>query len=206
MAYSDFDLRTVARQFRLRDSHLPNLFEHARACEPGPNLVAALGENAPIAAILNTERARSEYIIAPVLLEVRRLAIGPLTVFPGATLTADRDAGLTGTLDYLIARTEPHYYVRAPLVAVVEGKRDNLVDGLGQCAAAMVAMRLFNAQDGHPTDEVGGAVTSGTDWKFLKLFGDELIIDEREYSLDELPQILGILVAMTGTGAHATAA
>src|SRR5262245_21289393 len=41
--------------------------------------------------------------------------------------------------------------------------------GLGQCIAAMLAARLFNALEDQPISTVYGAVTSGNVWKLLQL-------------------------------------
>ena len=69
--------------------------------------------------------------------------------------------------------------------------------GLGQCAAEMVAIQLFNEKDGKPTPVVHGAVTSGSNWRFLRLQGKALFIDVKEYFLDDLARILGILVRVS---------
>jgi hypothetical protein len=43
---------------------------------------------------------------------------------------------------------------------------------------------------------VYGSVTSGSNWRFLKLNGKDLLIDVKEYFMDELAEILGILVGI----------
>ena len=91
------------------------------------------------------------------------------------------------------------YYLRAPVFAAVEAKRDDLVPGLGQCAAELVAIRIFNETKGHPLSAVYGCSTSGGNWRFLKLEGDTLFIDKTEYHLRDLPIILGILVSIAGS-------
>ena len=88
-----------------------------------------------------------------------------------------------------MTRSPYQFDVTAPVVAIAEAKNDNLRNGLGQCIAAMVAAREFNA-DGTP---VHGLVTTGTAWKFLTLDSSDLTLDIREYFLTELPAILGIL-------------
>jgi hypothetical protein len=79
-------------------------------------------------------------------------------------------------------------------VAVVEAKKEDPVAGLGQCAAEMVAIRLFNEREGTPVAAVFGCVTSGSNWRFLKLEGARLSIDRPEYYLRDAAKILGILV------------
>jgi hypothetical protein len=60
----------------------------------------------------------------------------------------------------------------------------------------MVATQIFNGREGKPQARVYGAVTIGNSWQFLHLENRVLTVDNRTYDLDELPQILGILVAM----------
>ena len=69
-----------------------------------------------------------------------------------------------------------------------------MIAGLGQCAAEMVAIRLFNVREQSVVPVVYGCVTSGSNWRFLKLDGQVLSIDRSEYHLRELAKILGILV------------
>ena len=158
-----------------------------------------LSEFAPVALGLNTEAARREYITTPLLIEAKRRAAGPVNVFPGATLDADKERGLNGFCDYLIAHSEQIYYLRGPLAAVVvEAKREDIIGGLGQCAAAMVGMRVFNERYGTPFPALYGAVSSGSNWQFLRLEGDVLTIDQPEYYLGEVNTILGILVQIMG--------
>jgi hypothetical protein len=72
-----------------------------------------------------------------------------------------------------------------------------LIAGLGQCAAEMVAIQLFNEKEGTPVPAVYGCVTSGSNWRFLKLQGKELSIDVREYHMQEVDKLVGILVQIT---------
>jgi len=94
----------------------------------------------------------------------------------------------------VITRSAEYYYVRAPIVAVVEAKKEDLISGLGQCAAEMVAIRLYNEREGSAVPAVFGCVTSGSNWRFLKLEGQILSIDHPEYYLRDVAKILGILV------------
>src|SRR5205823_10573856 len=104
--------------------------------------------------------------------------------------------GLTGYCDYLITRSSERYFVEAPVVAVVEAKREDLIGGLGQCVAEMVAIQIYNERDGKPLPAVYGCVTSGSNWRFLRLVGKTLNIDLPEYLLRDLTKILGILVSI----------
>jgi hypothetical protein len=64
---------------------------------------------------------------------------------------------------------------------------------LGQCAAAMFAAQLFNQQEGNQIKSIYGAVTTGDIWKFLQLTESHLSIDLKNYYINEINHILGIL-------------
>ncbi len=67
--------------------------------------------------------------------------------------------------------------------------------GLGQCGAEMVAAQQLNARsDLH--QPVYGCVTTGSEWKFLKLVDRTLEIDQHEYFINEVPVILGVLLSV----------
>jgi hypothetical protein len=145
---------------------------------------------------VNTEKARSEFIIAPMLAEARRRAGGEVNVLPGVAFDVDRARGLTGFCDFLVARSPEIYYVRGPVLAVVEAKREDLIAGMGQCVAAMVAIQVFNEREATVVPSVFGCVTSGSIWRFLRLDGATLAIDGPEYYLRDAAKIVGILVGI----------
>jgi hypothetical protein len=196
MAFSDFDLKTAVQKFGLTENRGTDLFADVAALEPSDFLRPWLDEFAPVALGISSEKARSEYIIAPMLAEAKRRAGTVVNVLPGVTLEVDKQQGLTGFCDFVIARSPEIYYLQAPVVAVVEAKKEDMVAGLGQCAAAMVALRLFNEREGTPLAAVFGCVTSGNIWRFLKLEGSRLFIDRPEYYLGDAAKILGILVSI----------
>jgi len=63
---------------------------------------------------------------------------------------------LAGFCDFLSARSLEIYYIQGPILAVVEAKKEDLVAGLGQCVAEMVAIRLFSEREGTPLPAVFG--------------------------------------------------
>ncbi len=194
MAYSDFDLKRVSVDFGLTVEGDVNLFPDAAPQQPGERLTAWLDEYAPFAIGLGTEAVRSQYLIAPIFAEARRLSGGAFHVMPGVTFDVDRSRGLVGVCDYLFTRSREVFFIKSPVFAVAEAKRDDLTGGLGQCAAEMVAVRVYNEREGNPIPVVWGCVTTGSFWKFLRLSGSVLSIDPTEYGLGELPKVLGILV------------
>jgi hypothetical protein len=64
--------------------------------------VAAVTEGATVALAVNTEKAKSEFIIAPVLLELRHLLGGAVGLFSGIELNVDPAKGLSGVCDFLV--------------------------------------------------------------------------------------------------------
>ncbi len=199
MSYSDFDLRTARERFGLTLVEDVDLFAGIADVEPGGLLRQTLDEWAPAALAMNTEKARSEMIIAPILMEAVRQSGHRISLFSGINFDVDRERGLNGACDFLIARSREQFYLSRPVIAVIEAKREDIIAGLGQCIAAMVAAQTFNArsEDG-PVGPVLGAVTTGNNWRFLKLEGDTVSIDRPEYYLHQIGKILGILLSVAG--------
>jgi hypothetical protein len=197
MAYSDFTLKKVKSDFKLRIiEHLP-LFSEVPEIEPDERLRTTLRRNAPLAMAINTEKARSELIIINILLEVKERLPEKVSLFSGIDFNVDKDRGLTGFCDYIIGGSPEQLYLDRPVIAIVEAKNENIIAGLGQCIAEMYAARLFNEREQQALPCVYGAVTTGDEWKFVKLVNDEAHIDVDSYYLKELPKILGILVGMS---------
>ncbi|MFM8005054.1 MAG: hypothetical protein ACKO86_08930, partial [Dolichospermum sp.] len=90
------------------------------------------------------EKARSEMIITPILLEVRRKANYQISLFSGTDFNVDIERGLNGYCDFVISRSKEQLTINAPVLIIVEAKNENIKGGLGQCAAAMLAAQLFN--------------------------------------------------------------
>jgi len=197
MAFSDFDLKAAREKFGLDTEEGRDLFSTTPALEVPGHLRQLLDEWAPVALAMNTEKARSEMIIAPVLMAAVQLAPPPVSLFSGMTFDVDKDQGLNGACDYLLTRSAERFYISHPVVAVVEAKKEDIPGGLGQCVAAMVAARLYNEREGSPRRTIFGVVTSGSIWRFLKLEDKIVFIDRPEYYLDRVGQILGILVRLT---------
>jgi hypothetical protein len=198
MAYSEFKLKDVKTRFNLTVVENVDLFSETPSVAVEDALANTLTENVPLALAVNTEKARSELIIAPVLVEVRRLLDRRISLFSGIELTVDQSAGLNGVCDFIIGSAAEQFYLSAPVITIVEAKKEDLVGGIGQCLAEMVAARIFNEREGLPGRTVFGAVTSGSAWKFLKLETDTAYVDVPEYYIADVGKILGVLTWMTG--------
>src|ERR687885_737506 len=194
MAYSDFTTLTKVREaFGLTIEESINLFTDTPEVLPSSYLQTTLNENVFLATAINTEKARAELIIAPVLLEVKRILNFQIGFFSGSEFNVDLQAGLSGYCDYILTASKESYEIRTPVITLVEAKNESIKSGLGQCIAEMVAAQLFNQRNGEAIASIYGAVTTGTDWKFLKLIDKTVWIDKRDYFINEVSQILGIL-------------
>jgi hypothetical protein len=192
MAFADFSFPQVQQELGLA-LHEADLYSAVPAVPLRDEFVATVTDGATVALAINTEKAKSEFIVAPVLLELRRLLGGAVGLFSGIELNVDPSRGLNGVCDFILTKAARQFVLSAPLVTVVEAKNDNLRSGLGQCIATMYAAQLYNQQSGRPVGAVSGVVTTGSAWKFLRLEGATVTLDLREYYIDNLGKILGVL-------------
>ncbi len=193
MPYSNFDtLEQVVREFSLTFRERLRIFDDVEEIQPSQLLMEILEFNIPLAVAIASEKARSELIVAPILLEVKRRHPDTVSLFSGRELNVDPNRGLSGYVDFLISKSPIQVFVDTPVIAVVEAKRDNLQSGYGQCVATMVAAQLKNQQEGKAIEKMLSVVTTGSLWQFFVLSNSELILDLVEYSVSEISRILGI--------------
>ena len=193
MSYSDF--KTLDKAINdlnliLEESH--NLFAEVPPIQPSQRLKEALEETLELATNISTEKARSELIITPILLEVRRMFQGKIGYFSGTSFNVDESRGLTGVCDFILTASENQLLITAPVITVVEAKDNDIKLGLGQCVAAMVAAQVFNERKGQ-SQTIYGVVSTGTLWKFLTLEAQTIKIDRTEYFITQLEAIVGNL-------------
>ncbi|MBW4523656.1 MAG: hypothetical protein KME18_00455 [Phormidium tanganyikae FI6-MK23] len=194
MAYSDFTLAKAKATLALQLDETRNLFSGIDRVKPSERLDRDLQENIPLATAIATEKARSEFLIAPILMEVRRQTNHQISLFSGTDFNVEPSQGLTGFCDFILSRSPEQFFISAPVVIVIEAKNENIVAGLGQCLATMVAAHLFNQRSDNAIPVVLGAVTSGTAWRFLTLEQTRASIDSIEYHISQVDKILGILL------------
>jgi len=113
-----------------------------------------------------SEKAKSEWIVVPILKELMSINDKFFTVHSGENLSADVEKGLKGECDYIEM-------------------------GIAQCAAQVVGAKIFNEKKGTPIKKLYGCVTNGDTWLFMRLEDDEIIIDTKKYQLANLPELLG---------------
>ena len=197
MPYSQFKtLTSVQDAFDLTLKEGIRFLPQLSPVEPSETLRTFLGYSLPVAAATGSEKARSEFIIGPVLLEVRQLLDQQVNIFSGEDFNVDESVGLNGTCDFLLSRSTRLIEIDAPVFVLVEAKKADLKLGLGQCAAEMVAAQRFNQSHGKEIPRIYGCVSNGTQWRFLQLVESTLAIDINDYPLPPVEQILAFLVWM----------
>src|SRR5882724_941336 len=141
MGYGDYTFDSLLGAFGLTVAQLP-LFTKVAHIAPTDWLTDTLQKGRSIA--FYSEKSRSEFIVAPVLLSCQELLKNECCLYSGIRLDVDPDRGLNGECDFILAKAPPTPALRAPLMIVVEAKKNDIEEALVQCAAQMVAARLFN--------------------------------------------------------------
>ncbi len=193
MSYSQFSLPGIIKAFNLKIVEKIALLGDVAPLPYSAFLKETLDYNVPLAVANNTEKARSEMIITPILIELKKNLSIQMSLFSGVEFNVDAEKGLMGFCDFIISSSSEQLFVNAPVIMLVEAKNNNIKNGLGQCIAEMLAAQLFNQQEQNEIQEIYGVVTTGTIWQFLRLKDKTVEIDLNEYHLPEIDKILGIL-------------
>lgn len=191
MAYADFTLESLRHAFglKVRDERL---FGQIDVLEPSSWLQETFDKGQDLA--VTSEKARGEFIVAPVLMACRAVLGHNLRIFSGARLDVDPNRGLKGECDFILARSASSLVFEAPLMVILEAKKHDIEEGLGQCAAQMLGARTYNEREGKAVPQVFGCVTNGDSWQFLRLLQNDLSIHPERIPIQELGTILGFVV------------
>ncbi len=104
MSYSQFTIDKVKQDFGLKTVEGVRFLPDSLELIPPSSRLQGILEDLPWAIAVDTEKARSEVIINPVLLEVRRILNKEISVFSGEEFNIDASVGLNGVCDFLISR------------------------------------------------------------------------------------------------------
>src|SRR4051812_9843475 len=96
MPYSSFTLKAIEQDFGVAVAESAELFSTVPEVQPGPLLQSILHVYLPLAIAISTEKARSELLVAPVLVEVREQLRHQVSLFSGVDFTVDPERGLNG--------------------------------------------------------------------------------------------------------------
>ncbi len=195
MAYDRYTTQAVIETFHLSTTNWDTVFEGIVPIEPSNMLSSYLAAHLDLAVAIGTEKSRSEFVVAPILGEVYRNAKGNISLFSGTSFNVDPKRKLTGICDFLISRSPEKLAIKSPVVAIVEAKKDNIEEAIGQCTAEMIAAQIFNANRNNSITAIYGVTTSGENWKFLKLVDTTLYVQPLSTHIEKLPLILGWFAA-----------
>jgi len=195
MPYSKFTLDELKQKFNITLTGSKGKFNHLPEVAPSQFLLEALEEYVPLAVAIGSEKARSELIVAPILVAIKKHLNKQISLFSGIEFNVDTELGLNGFCDFIISNSTQQFFIESPVIALVEAKNDNLKSGLAQCMAEMIGAQIFNQRQGNEISTIYGSITTGTVWQFLQLEGETVILDLQEYSVENLPKILGILTS-----------
>jgi hypothetical protein len=191
MSYSSFTLVKVKKDFGLEEQR-ENLFPQLEPIQLSEWFKEALDIGLELALSSSSEKARSEFIIAPILIELEKLNRKSFSIYSGERLDIDESKGLIGECDFILAKGPLKHTIQNPIVALVEAKKNDITAGLGQCVAQMIGAQIFNEQEGNEIKTIFGCVTTGEAWQFLKLEPNLIKIDVKRYYIDNVEKILGI--------------
>src|SRR5215831_8955521 len=100
MAYADFTLTMVNEQLGIKLAP-GELFANVAELEPSPwvRQTLALGNTVS----LTNEKSRSEFLVAPILLECQERSGNKFTIHSGERLDVDSSKGLVGECDFILS-------------------------------------------------------------------------------------------------------
>ncbi len=182
MAYNKFKIALLKSQFGItvkKDYWLP---EKLASFGEDQLLINVLAESAKI--YLGSEKARSEFVVTPVLQALYRKNKGKFSIFSGYEFNIDKANELNGFCDFILSSPSNGFVVESPAFFIVETKKTDIDDNaIAQCGAELYAAQIFNAQNNQPQQAIYGCVTSAYSWAFLKLENNNITIDPNYASL-----------------------
>ena len=191
MSYRDFNVTKLKKDFSLIEKR-KCLFPDCQAITPSDWLNQALEIGLELALSSSSEKARSEFIIAPILIEMERRMKKQFAIYSGERLDVDIEKGLVGECDFILAKGIMGYELQPPIFGLVEAKKNDINTGLGQCIAQMLGAHYFNQQEQTGIETIFGCVTTGEDWQFLQLRENIITLDTQRYYINDLEHILGV--------------
>ncbi len=197
MAYQDFTLDDLRVQFGIENKReLFNLstgdflLEESQKITPSKRLLEDLREVQDLP--IRSEKAKSEWIVVPILRELRKHNQNFFTIYSGEHLNVDDEIGLRGECDFILAKETNSFNINYPIIQLVEAKKNDVELGVAQCAAQMVGAQFYNKNKGVEVEKIYGCVTTGNEWLFMKLENKCIKIDKKIVYLNEIELILNI--------------
>ena len=199
MSYRDFKFPDVVERLSLELYQEP-LFADAAPFELSQRMLESLDSGLKLSNTINNEKARSEFVVAPLLLELWQRFAHSFGLFSGWELNVDQESGLVGICDFILAREPMMLMLRSPVLAIVVARNDHVRNGFGQCISSMHAAQLYNKTREEARTGMYGASTTGAQWQLFRLDGKRLIVDTSELNLmADTSRVAGILMDIVHT-------
>jgi hypothetical protein len=140
--------------------------------------------------IFSSEAARCELVILPILRETYKKVAFQLSLWVQKPIAYNDK--LSGTPDYIVSKRSSlgKTVLEFPLLMVAEAKKNDFEQGWAQCLAELVAAQKLNEDEEMP---IYGIVTDGKYWEFGKLEGSIFTKNLESFSVDDLPELFGVL-------------
>ena len=104
MTYSDFTLARLESELGITVVEGVSLFGNVAGMEASPYLREGLKRCERFVTLVNTEKVRSEFLIAPILGEILERSDQPSSLFSGTDFNVDSEQGLVGCCDFILNR------------------------------------------------------------------------------------------------------
>jgi hypothetical protein len=112
MTYTSFTLSDLEEKFgtkhRFQDIDFKN-----KSIEPSQHLKLDIKESQSMP--LKSEKARSEWIVVPILKELKRNNDDYFSIYSGDVLNVDKKRGLYGECDFVLTKNTQSFEINAPL-------------------------------------------------------------------------------------------
>lgn len=191
MAYSDFTLDRLIREFGVKVRGERSLFTAVVPIEPSAWLLESLQRANNVG--FGSEKSRSERLVSPVLVELSSLNEDAFAILSGANLDVDASRGLNGECDFILSFTRLQDLVQAPVFCITEAKKQDIEMGTAQCAAQLLGAAQLNKEAQKPLPTLYGCSTTGVEWRFLRFEDNTFVVDETRYLINEPAKLLGVL-------------
>lgn len=101
--YSDLTLDEVRNRFKLKVVR-PIMFERVKPVEPNAALRSAIDNGFVVSMV--SEKARSEFIVVPILLFIREIHHDKISIYSGVKFDVEPEKGLRGNCDFILSKLE----------------------------------------------------------------------------------------------------
>lgn len=201
MAFTDFkSIAQVQETFGIKYTQ-EDYIQYDASIEPSPAFLEEFAFSQQYIDVFASETSRCENVIYPILRDVYKKYVDCFSLWSHKSIAYD--AQLSGTPDYLISTKSAlgKTVLGSPVIVVVEAKRNDFIEGWGQCLAELVAVQRINGDDVKP---IYGIVTDGEMWQFGKLVGNLFTRNETVLAISELRKVFGAIAHLMRANLPAT--